>query len=369
MGKFKSGKLTDIFTERVMYPENNWLGTPKLTKGSSYYVEVTYFDGDGKHVENAVIHFNGNNRIFAIDSFSLTRADGTTINSMLLYDPDSDNTNLDDFIRVYDIPENDGHATVSGLNGLNFSDNPNPVQPTTNQVVVPDNIENIPMKTILDETYNIDSSDILYTDKLDLNNSTIFNSFVESAESATSSIMTSIKDIEGILSETQSDTFYSGTTAKNEINKLHTLSSNIEEFKTRLEKLEPSELKNRIEEYNEKYIRLKKLTRINLLQKRINVINNENILYENYSERYDPPITQSTIPHDTVYYEDNKYRVEVTYKATPSGSQINFNQYKMTVNKYIFLQYSTTDSYQTLEELIESVGQTLPYDKSRITED
>ncbi len=363
MKKFKSGRLFDIFSSSAMHPDGN------LRHGSSYYVQVTYlYDGEMR-TENAILHFNENCITFGRGCFSLTRADGTSIFLDSLQDPDEGMIDLDNFIKVYDIPENNGNATVDGLRELNKEVEVETAPPPTNGPLTVGVVNDIPMRTILNGTYNKDCPDILYTHNLDTTNSTTFSSFVESSESAASSIMSTINDIEAILSETNSDAFYSGSTAKLKRKKLTTLSNNIGTFKTNLEKLEPTELKNRIDEYNEKFSQTKKLTRLNLLQKKINSINNEKILYEKVTERYDPPITQHSLPDDTFYYEDNKFRVEVSYEYTPSGSQINFNQYKKTTKRYIFLQYSTADSYKKLEELIESVGQHLPYDKSRIVED
>ncbi len=110
---YSGEELHDFFTEEVMYPDGN------LTHGASYYVQVTYYDAEGKHVENAVLHFLGNERSFTSNSFSLTRADGSKIPNMLLFDPDDCFAELDNFITIIDTENNGGDATLEGLAELN----------------------------------------------------------------------------------------------------------------------------------------------------------------------------------------------------------------------------------------------------------
>ena len=56
MNEFKSGTIDEILEESVIYKNG------KLTSPGSFYVQVTYYDINGKHVEDAVMTFTGNAR-------------------------------------------------------------------------------------------------------------------------------------------------------------------------------------------------------------------------------------------------------------------------------------------------------------------
>ena len=343
MNEFKSGTIDEILEESVIYKNG------KLTSPGSFYVQVTYYDINGKHVEDAVMTFTGNARSVrgGRGTFSLTRADGTRIDESLLTNPDDPFADeLNESIKVYNVPENDyGTATVSGLKSFG----------TTK--VTSDSNSKVTMKEVLNESYDINDSTILYEEYLDTSNSSLFSTFVESSGSGSDSIISTIKEIDSVLLGTNSEVFSTGKKAQSELKKIYNLNENTQVFKNRLGNLDTGELSNTINKFNEKLTKLKKETRTNLLEKRIDEINSQNILYDERTE------TLYEEGSDTVYYWDSRFRIEETYRAKLFGA------YKKTTKKYIYLQNEKGDSIERLENLIESVGRNLPYDKSKIIEE
>ena len=326
MREFKSGTIDEIFTEKVMYPQG------KLTKPGSFYVNVTYYDYYGAHTEDAVLTFTGNSRSVrgGAGTFYITTASGNRITESELMDPNNPFADyLNDSIRVYNVPENNnGTASLSGLSSFSsgFSGRRGRVvQSVTKET------SKISMKTILDETYDINNPDILYDRKIEVDNISTFSTFVESSGSASDSIISSIKEVDNTLKETNSDVFYTGSSAKAELAKINSLNDNTEEFKVRLGKLESSRLRNDVESYNDKFTRFKNKTRINLLMKRINEINNKNIVYSRTVE------TVRDNPGDRVYYEDKRFRVEERYTTKLQNLMVNFQNIQFPFLLFLYI--------------------------------
>ena len=353
MGEFKKGTIDEVLAPEVIFRDG------KFNHPGSFYVQVTYYDYQGKHVEDAVMKFTGNSLSVrgGRGTFSLIRSDGSTIDVSLLTNPNDLFADELDSIKVYDVPENNnGTASVNGLNSLHSSNQAD--------IIFDDSLkQKISMKSILNETYDINDDTILYEEKINEENSSLFSTFKEGSESGSDSIISSINEINSILKETNSERFFSGVEAQKEIKKIATLNENIGIFKNRFSSIENSTFRNKIEEYNDKLNKLRTKTRLNLLKKKITEINLKNILVEETKEK----VTDGG--KNTSYYSDKKYRIDITYETKLVNLMVNFAKYTKITRKYICLQFEEGDSYTTLENLIESVGQTLPYDKERIVKE
>ncbi len=109
---FIDGNTTNILSSDVLYGYND-KGQQNLNLKNSFYVQVTYEDGDGTHTVDAILTPNGNSRGLEQGGYTLTDFNGQDMYiPSVLYTTDD--------IRVYDVPPSEfGNAQAGRTPHIN----------------------------------------------------------------------------------------------------------------------------------------------------------------------------------------------------------------------------------------------------------
>ena len=216
--------------------------------------------------------------------------------------------------------------------------------------------------------------DLLYEHIIKEENGTNFENFHTKATADSDKVITLIGEIDATLSATNSEAFYTGETAKPNIEKMKTALENTAQGKSKIGSMDSGEVTSIIKTFNEELRGKREETRLLLLKKTINEINGTRIgkpKYEYYSG-YDP--LSSDFPSNGQRDETGYcvWTVESTYEGEGAADG---SIYCATAILKISVDVSgfTKANFKEMENIIEKfqsvTGKGLPYDKNRIVND
>ncbi len=213
---------------------------------------------------------------------------------------------------------------------------------------------------IINDKYSQDDDTILYEKKIPISSSTNFNQFENAVIKAASAVCTNQESVEGILSSSNSNAFYSGTSAITNLNSLGEAAVISTAASTCFNSVTPT-VTQTILQYNDHLVDAKHKVRLNLAKKSADAINRKNI-------KIGRTKTGVTKDQFTNYrkseYVDHIYRIDYTYKSCANewdGIENKFDEYS---TKYIDIKYDDVandekNGPEIIEKRIEDVGQTI----------
>ncbi len=240
----------------------------------------------------------------------------------------------------------------------------------------------------------------LYATEISKSNIGTINSLKEifSGEGTLPSQTTTMLDeVDSTLSKTNSQRFYSGQTAQNQINNVSEASGNLQGLKSSVDNINVDAISAAIDSYNDHLSNLKRDSRKKLLETAADAFNAKKVEWEGF-----PKTKTYTTDGDTYgvgpMYDDNFnyccetdteiYEYEVTNTNSTredikddSGmvmSTTYHNSVTYKIHKYKRIKYwnffkiinSPLDpTFEEIEQLFNKVGEPLPYDPSKINGD
>ena len=378
MGKFMEGTLGEILDGHAF--KNGDLNQP-----NSFAVLVYHTDDRGVYYTPAVLTFTGNGTSVydGKSAFTLTTADGETIDYSSMNDNNllvnADN-NLDAFIRVYDVgEENFGNTTVENLeeqvaraNGEGSSQGDSGGSQSDSHVPAdassyPDasDINQFGIEAILGGSYP-HVAEILYVDYIKTSASDVFDTYSTAIDGSCDNVNELVLSIEGTLSSSNSSAFYSGETASGQVTKLKLAGENASKLVTAVDSVKSSDVSGIITSYNDALKEAKELVRRELLEKDAKAYNDSNVVYE----------TNTTSEMcGTKYGDETKEEIDSSghfrivtkthYKNVDDGINRGFAK-EVTVTKYRYIKAEGT--FSDIESRFNFHDVPLPYSLGNVIE-
>ncbi len=217
--------------------------------------------------------------------------------------------------------------------------------------------------------------DLLYEHIIKEENGTNFENFHTKATADSDKVITLIGEIDATLSATNSEAFYTGETAKPNIEKMKTALENTTQGKSKIGSMDSGEVTSIIKTFNEELRGKREETRELLLKKTITEINGTRIgdpierIVDTSAAASSSTAILKTLPSDG-QRDETGYCV---WKVYPQPYMVVFTKY--TAVKVIQVDVSgfTKANIEEMENIIEKfqsvTGKGLPYDKNRIVND
>lgn len=240
----------------------------------------------------------------------------------------------------------------------------------------------------------------LYATEISKSNIGTINSLKEifSGEGTLPSQTTTMLDeVDPTLSKTNSQRFYSGQTAQNQINNVSEASGNLQGLKSSVEKIDVDAISAAIDSYNDHLSNLKRDSRKKLLETAADAFNAKKVEWEGFpktktyttdGDTYGVGPTYDNELNNCIDTDTEEYQCEVTNTSSTredikddSGmvmSTTYHNSVTYRIHKYKRIKYwnffkiinSPLDpTFEEIEQLFNKVGEPLPYDPSKINGD
>ena len=237
----------------------------------------------------------------------------------------------------------------------------------------------------------------LYATEISKSNIGTINSLKEifSGEGTLPSQTTTMLDeVDPTLSKTNSQRFYSGQTAQNQINNVSDASGNLQGLKSSVENIDVDEISAVIDSYNEHLSNLKRDSRKKLLETAADAFNakkvewdgfpktktyttdgdtygvgpmyddNFNYCCETDTEIYEYEVTNTSSTHEDIK-DDSGMVMSTTYHSSVTYKIHKYKRIKYW-NYFKIINSPWDPSFEEIEQLFNKVGEPLPYDPSKI---
>lgn len=260
--------------------------------------------------------------------------------------------------------------------------------------------ERLDMKDVIAETVDL-GENILYATPISAEETaSILNQMKEVfAEGATAkTTQTLIDNLDTNLKSTNSNQFYNGDVAQQNINNMKNLKDDIGHLSNYTESIVVEEITNRITEYNEHLKNLKKNSRRELLEKAAAKFNEENHEWDGFPKKkaykmrdgysydggpthpsYDPEFDYTTGDDNTEYVvlvDESNCSSKEEKICDPQGNVVQVSYISITgyiIHKYkrikctnflSFIQSPWDPKFEDIEAQFDKVGCKVPYDRN-----
>ena len=221
------------------------------------------------------------------------------------------------------------------------------------------------MESVLNESCPMVAG-VLYTPKID-KGAVIgsISTLKQDIDSNRSSAEALISDINGVLSASNSNRFYRGTTATTQLATLDDITNDITTLLGVLSNIDVSKIGNAVDRYNAKLAKLKRDTRKKLAYEAAQAINGKVIS----SECLSASCSLDWTPPERIEHCGDKIHAYhyYNYVMTDKNDDYALADYSYTKDYIVAIQY-TRFSILDLEAAITSVGGSLPYNVGAIVD-
>lgn len=240
----------------------------------------------------------------------------------------------------------------------------------------------------------------LYATEISKSNIGTINSLKEifSGEGTLPSQTTTMLDeVDPTLSKTNSQRFYSGQTAQNQINNVSDASGNLQGLKSSVENIDVDEISAVIDSYNEHLSNLKRDSRKKLLETAADAFNAKKVEWEGFpktktytidgvtygvgpmyddnfnyccetdTEIYEYEVTNTSSTHEDIK-DDSGMVMSTTYHSSITYKIHKYKRIKYW-NFFKIINSPLDPTFEEIEQLFNKVGEPLPYDPSKINGD
>lgn len=240
----------------------------------------------------------------------------------------------------------------------------------------------------------------LYATEISKSNIGTINSLKEifSGEGTLPSQTTTMLDeVDPTLSKTNSQRFYSGQTAQNQINNVSDASGNLQGLKSSVENIDVDEISAVIDSYNEHLSNLKRDSRKKLIETAADAFNAKKVEWEGFpktktytidgetygvgpmyddnfnyccetdTEIYEYEVTNTSSTHEDIK-DDSGMVMSTTYHSSVTYKIHKYKRIKYW-NFFKIINSPLDPTFEEIEQLFNKVGEPLPYDPSKINGD
>lgn len=240
----------------------------------------------------------------------------------------------------------------------------------------------------------------LYATEISKSNIGTINSLKEifSGEGTLPSQTTTMLDeVDPTLSKTNSQRFYSGQTAQNQINNVLDASGNLQGLKSSVENIDVDEISAVIDSYNEHLSNLKRDSRKKLIETAADAFNAKKVEWEGFpktktytidgetygvgpmyddnfnyccetdTEIYEYEVTNTSSTHEDIK-DDSGMVMSTTYHSSVTYKIHKYKRIKYW-NFFKIINSPLDPTFEEIEQLFNKVGEPLPYDPSKINGD
>lgn len=240
----------------------------------------------------------------------------------------------------------------------------------------------------------------LYATEISKSNIGTINSLKEifSGEGTLPSQTTTMLDeVDPTLSKTNSQRFYSGQTAQNQINNVSDASGNLQGLKSSVENIDVDEISAVIDSYNEHLSNLKRDSRKKLIETAADAFNAKKVEWEGFpktktytidgvtygvgpmyddnfnyccetdTEIYEYEVTNTSSTHEDIK-DDSGMVMSTTYHSSITYKIHKYKRIKYW-NFFKIINSPLDPTFEEIEQLFNKVGEPLPYDPSKINGD
>lgn len=361
---FKEGELNDVLSGAKV--------------GDSFYVRIS-FERPGSIVSRDAVLTVTNTSDAGIDSYTIT-SDGEVV-----YTQENDDILNSNTIKVYDVPEEEfGKASLDQLSEFSATSgsDQSKVRKGEEPVEKDKSVGNTGGSSAATNSYKFSIADImkdgritdpniLYEHIIEENNCSAFDSFQSKATSDSDKIITMLDEIDATLAATNSEAFYSGSTAKANVVKLTESNEHTKKAKTVFGSVDSSEVTATIKSFNDRLRQRRIETRRYLADqtaREITAAHEEDKSKKEYLET----TYKEVYPKNVSYLEDNIYKVEIEYVANGlyngETGEMGFDKWK---HYYYHFEYSNAATAEDIEALLRKAGliERLPYFPEKVVKD